>query len=53
MHETEEADSANQQPDALEQTEGGDEQIESPNVERDEQSWDPSSDITSVTQVGH
>ena len=56
MRETEEVGSANQplsanqQPDALKQTEGDDEQIESPNVERDEQSWDPPSGIT---QVGH
>ena len=42
--------SSNQQPDALKQTEGDDEQIESPNVERDEQIWDPPSGIT---QVGH
>ena len=56
MHEAEEVGSANQppsgnqQPDALKQTEGDGEQIESPNAERDEQSWDPPSGIT---QVGH
>ena len=56
VHKTEEAGSANQppsanqQPDALEPTEGDNEQMESPNAERDEQSWDPSSGIT---QVGH
>ena len=51
VHETEAAGSTNQPPGALEQIEDDDEQIESADVAGDEQSRDPSSGITSVTQV--
>ena len=49
--ETEAAGSANPPPGALEQTEDDSEQIESADVAGDVQSRDPSSGITSVTQV--